>query len=1003
MEMCRFSGTNDTEYRKVDSALRRMIGYACKKTREARDLSLNEEQRKMLLDSLRFEQINARQMTIRNAHSKTCKWLLGKPEYLDWLDPTKIEEHHGFLWINGNPGTGKSTLMKFAFANARTKMKGKVVISFFFNARGEALEKSTMGMYQSLLLQLFGRCAELQSSFDMLGLSPASINVSHQWSVESLKMLLEVAIQNLREDSVLCFIDALDECEEKQIRDMISFFQHIGELVASTGISFRVCFSSRHYPHITIGKGLNLVLEGQEGHNQDITDYIASELKIGHSKIADQIRRELQEKASGIFIWVILVIEILNKEHDGGRVHALRRRLQEIPDDLHDLFYNILTRDSHNREELILCVQWVLFAKSPLSPEQLYFAIMSGAEPDALTSWDSQEITPATIKRFILNCSKGLTEMTRSKAPKVQFIHESVRDYLLKEDVLRTVWPKYTDDFRGQSHERLKRCCLDYMLAEPCTQYYLNVELPKASSQEAANVRDAASNAYPFLEYSVRGLLYHAEASAGQGAAQNSFIQTFPLACWLKLDNLFERHEIRRHTNNATLLYILAENNTPNLIKIHPDALLYLEPTEERYGPPLFASLATGSREVVRTFLEAEQRSQPSNSQLQQLSNMCFVDAAGKGKLNRDFKYSKKRTVLSYLAELGEEAVLTFVLRTGIVLPDTKDQGGRTPLSWAAEKGHSAIVKLLLETGEVDVNLESGGGTPLSLAASKGHKAVVELLLETDVDWKYEGQTPLSLAMLNGHEAIVEAFVETGKIDTGSEVRDSRIAFSSAVTHSHEAIVKVLLEMGTVDIEFKDEDGRTPFSNAVHQDNEAIVKLLVGTDKVDVNAKDQFDQTPLSNAVHQDNEAIVKLLVGTDKVDVNAKDQFDQTPLSNAVHQDNEAIVKLLVGTDKVDVNGRGRSYQTPLLDAVNLAHVAIVKILIETDKVDPNLKDGEGTTPLALAVKEGHLEIVRLLLETHKVDVDAKNAYGQTALQIAELRGHLGITRLVRRYSTLY
>jgi hypothetical protein len=94
------------------------------------------------LGSLRFKQIDARQMTIKTAHAKTCRWLLKSKQYLNWLDKTKLGEHHGFLWIKGNAGTGKSTLMKFALVNARKTMKDHTVLSFFFNARGEEIEKS---------------------------------------------------------------------------------------------------------------------------------------------------------------------------------------------------------------------------------------------------------------------------------------------------------------------------------------------------------------------------------------------------------------------------------------------------------------------------------------------------------------------------------------------------------------------------------------------------------------------------------------------------------------------------------------------------------------------------------------------------------------------------------------------------------------------------------------------------------------------------------------------
>lgn len=223
---------------------------------------------------------------------------------------------------------GKVDPDEFALTHARKKMKDKIVMSFFFNARGEDMEKSTLGTYRSLLLQLLNQLPALQHIFDLLSLSRLSISTNYQWSIESLKTLLEQATKLLGNSSVVCFIDALDECGEQQIREMIQFFEHIGELAMSSGTNFRVCLSSRHYPHITIKKGLVLLLEGQEGHTQDITDYIDSELKIGKSKIAERIRGELQKKASSVFMWVVLVVGILNKEQDRGRMHALWQRLQ---------------------------------------------------------------------------------------------------------------------------------------------------------------------------------------------------------------------------------------------------------------------------------------------------------------------------------------------------------------------------------------------------------------------------------------------------------------------------------------------------------------------------------------------------------------------------------------------------------------------------------------------------------------------------------------------------
>lgn len=109
----------------------------------------------MLLESLHFEQSEARQETIRDAHAKTCRWFLNDRRYVDWLDAAKLDNHHGFLWLKGNPGTGKSTIMKFVFSTAWEKKKKAKVLAFFFNARGGDLEKSTEGMYRTILLQLF--------------------------------------------------------------------------------------------------------------------------------------------------------------------------------------------------------------------------------------------------------------------------------------------------------------------------------------------------------------------------------------------------------------------------------------------------------------------------------------------------------------------------------------------------------------------------------------------------------------------------------------------------------------------------------------------------------------------------------------------------------------------------------------------------------------------------------------------------------------------------------
>ena len=477
MGMCRFSSSDQVDYRKVLAAIDRIVRYVEAVPSDSTRTSLNDTEREAYINSLRFEQFDSRHAMIKPAHAKTCKWLLKKQNYLDWSTAKRLNEHHGLLWIKGKAGCGKSTMLKYIFAHVRRVEPGTTTISFFFNARGHKLEKTTSGMYRSLLLQLFEQMPALQSALNVLPRPRLSSlgDFEGHWHLESLKSIFQSAVSDVGARQLYCFVDALDECHEDEVRDMVTCFEWLCQDALETGTQLHICFSSRHYPHISVEKCLEIVLEGQEGHDQDMTNYLDSELKIGKSQRCEKIKADILEKAKSIFLWLVLVVKILKEEFDRGRVHALQKRLEEIPPGLDDLFRDILTKDGRNSDDLLLCLQWILFSKRPLRREELYFAILAGMEPEQLAPWDQDEVTTSVMDRYILDCSKGLAELTKSKSRTVQFIHESVRDYLLKGNGLAHLKHDGAANFLGSSQERLKVCC----------QNYLRIELPEIQSSEA--------------------------------------------------------------------------------------------------------------------------------------------------------------------------------------------------------------------------------------------------------------------------------------------------------------------------------------------------------------------------------------------------------------------------------------------------------------------------------------------------------------------------------------
>ncbi|RAH71869.1 uncharacterized protein BO66DRAFT_409972 [Aspergillus aculeatinus CBS 121060] len=762
------------------------------------------DHRRCVIDALRFEQIESRQATIKAAHAKTCRWLLEKQEYLDWLDTDKVVDHHGFLWIKGKAGSGKSTIMKFAYQHAQAARDDNIVIvSFFFNARGEQLERTTEGMYRSLLLQLMEAVPNLQVLLDRVPLPPNhNSQNSSILEIERLQEIFRCAVTSLDGKHLICFIDALDECDVEQVRAMVEFLESLGQYATLSQIKLHVCFSSRQYPFITVENGIELILHDQKGHGEDIARYLRSELKIGRSKQADLIRTEISGKASGIFLWTVLVVQILNREYERGRLHALRKRLSEIPNELGELFKDILTRDNANLDQLLLCIQWVLFSKRPLRREELYFAILSGQPDDLSDAWDPDDITLDDMERFILATSKGLTETTKSRHATVQFIHESVREFLLRGNGIRELWPGKHDRLDALSHDRLKMCCQNYLTTDIRGSLGVPDELPIASSESARDIRSAVISRYPFFQYAVSNVLYHADAAQNGGVDQSEFIDRFPLTEWIHHSNMIEQAQIRRYTSSASLLYILAEHDLPNLIGIvlvdTPDlqiAVLLLAtgrlPSDSKSQHLLLCQATDEDRPTVVDFLLRVLKVHP--------------DGCGSG---------PQGTPLRLAIELGREHIFSRLLADCRVNLDRMyDEDGLTPLACACTEGRLAFVRDLLASERIQCDRGAWTGrTPLSFAADKGHLEIVRLLLKTGKvridNADKEGWTPLLYACLHGHSQIACELLSTGQANpnhTGLDLSSPLILAAKrpigiAVKNGRADIARLLLATGRVDV-----------------------------------------------------------------------------------------------------------------------------------------------------------------------------------------------------------
>ncbi|KAL6821043.1 hypothetical protein J3E69DRAFT_373935 [Trichoderma sp. SZMC 28015] len=810
-----------------------------------------------VLDSLTFEQIDSRHATIKTQHSKTCQWLLGHSKYVEWLEPIHFTSHHGFLWINGKPGAGKSTLMKFAYTYAKNEwgaIADAAVISFFFNARGVQLEKSTEGMYRSLLSQI------IQKFPDILHDSDHIFQARHNqatWDIETLQALFTHAVTRLGQRQITCFIDALDECDISEVEKMVEYFEDLGDQAVESQTKIYICFSSRHYPHIDIRNGLKLTLEDQPGHGEDLEKYVRSKLRAGNSKASQEVSAEILTRASGVFLWVVLVVDILNREFRDGRMWAVKRRLRELPDGLSNLFKDILCRDNHNMDDLLLCIQWILYAARPLTCEEYYFALVSGLDPspENLVGYDRESITPAAMELYLLSSSKGLAELVKSKARTVQFIHESVRDFLIKDNGIGQLWPNHAASFESYSHDRLKQCCDNYCNIDISERVPPGEPLPNA--KWANELRTRVSEEFPFLDYATRHVLHHSNA-AEDDIPQVTFLKNFALKRWLHLYNLFQRYEVQRYTAEASLVYILAEHNLPSLVRSAVDNGFDAHPKGERYGYPLLAALRNGHEEVYKAL-------QPHCNALDKIIDQ--------NDYHKGFSIPKVTTVLHYAAEHGNLLLLTHLLEFMTPTSDAPDRRrGRTPLSYAASSGSEACLQALLSCGSNIEAADKDGLTPLFYATSGSKEAAIRLLLDRGAQIDAadnDGRTPLSHTAgwnknrANGNQAHGNELL----LDRGAQIeaadKNGRTPLSYAAGwNGDEATVRLLLDRGA-QIEIADKDGRTPLSYAVDDHRHETILLL--NRGAQTEAVDKSGWTPLSYASRYasrrtQNEDIIRLL-----------------------------------------------------------------------------------------------------------------------------------------------
>lgn len=376
-----------------------------------------------VLESLQFQGMRQRFESVEDSHHKTFDWIfsdeaaiepdgytelhettyshwkLGKKEDAEKLRRqeakkfiTWLSSPSGIFHISGKLGSGKSTLLKFLYTNPCTRAelqkwagespimrcfepfntdiytKGPeklVFTDFFFWKPGSEMQRSSNGLFRSLLHDILQACPELIPEVlpehwmevkKRPGQIQSVVNISSRTIEKALNSIILDWLAK-KEYRFCFFIDALDEYDGSLTpqRDSSYLVHILRGWIKDSGGRLALCVSSREEPVFMDAFSPTRRLRLHNLTSLDMENYTRHALgNFLDEKIRDRLIDIIPHRAKGIFLWVVLVIKNIREIMPDGYItdDELNRILDDFPSGLEELFKCILkSMPKNNRKK----------------------------------------------------------------------------------------------------------------------------------------------------------------------------------------------------------------------------------------------------------------------------------------------------------------------------------------------------------------------------------------------------------------------------------------------------------------------------------------------------------------------------------------------------------------------------------------------------------------------------------------------------------------------------
>ncbi|CAP96924.1 hypothetical protein EN45_081780 [Penicillium chrysogenum] len=441
--------------------------------------------RQSVIQSLSFKAMKKRQDQIDTAHFKTLDWAFdrSKTTFVQWL-----EERQGLYWVNGQAGSGKSTLMKYLSDHQNTRdalhlWAGEhklFIASFYFWNAGVDMQKSQLGLLQSILHQIF------RFEPRLVGDICPEHQGSETWAITELMDAFSRLGHTAPSAKFCLFIDGLDEYDGEEVE----IIRVLKSLARSK--NFKICASSR--PWMAFEEELSCpdwMFVLQDFTKNDMKNYVKSTL-LENDKFKSLAERdprcnslipEISQRAKGVWLWVFLVVRDLLRDITSRETYdTLEKRLDSLPQELNEYFSRIMDRiDPFFRVDtariFLIAVESVrpfpLFSLSFLKHESRDRDYALNMQVKTATVDEISAVCADWRPRLQTRCGDLLSVQKDDSEPAffgttVDFIHRTARDFL--RDNHHIIFQRYVlKDFCGK--KTLSRMLLAMLKAYPIENF----------------------------------------------------------------------------------------------------------------------------------------------------------------------------------------------------------------------------------------------------------------------------------------------------------------------------------------------------------------------------------------------------------------------------------------------------------------------------------------------------------------------------------------------------